>query len=75
MATRKLWHYFQECSIIVAFEVPLNDIINNRDATGRIAKWAIDILPFEIVYKPCRAIKSQVLADFGTEWTEAELPR
>ena len=74
MASRKLRHYFQECSIMVASEVPLNDIINNRDATGRIAKWAIELLPFEITYKPRRAIKSQVLADFVAEWTEAELP-
>ena len=46
MASQKLQHYFQECSITVASEVPLNDIINNRDATGRIAKWAIELLPF-----------------------------
>ena len=71
MASRKLRHYFQECSITVASEVPLNDIINNRDATGRIAKWAIELLPFDITYKPRRA-KSQVLADFVAEWTEAE---
>ena len=48
MASQKLQHYFQECSITVASEVPLNDIINNRDATGRIAKWAIELLPFDI---------------------------
>ena len=59
----------------MASEAPLNDIINNRDATGRIAKWAIELLPFEITYKPCRAIKSHVFADFVTEWTEAELPK
>ena len=41
MASCKLRHYFQECSIMVASEVPLNDIINNCDAMGRIAKWAI----------------------------------
>ena len=64
-----------KCSITVASEVPLNDIINNRDATGRIAKWAIELLPFDIIYKPRRAIKSQVLADFIAEWTEAELPK
>ena len=52
MASRKLRHYFQECSITVASEVPLNDIINNRDAMGRIAKWAIELLPFDITYKP-----------------------
>ena len=59
----------------MASEAPLNDIINNRDATGRIAKWAIELLPFKINYKPCRAIKSQVLADFIAKWMEAELPR
>ena len=69
MASRKLRHYFQECSITVASEVPLNDIINNRDATGRIAKWAIELLPFDITYKPRRAIKSQVLAVIAP-WTE-----
>ena len=46
-----------------------------RDATGRIAKWAIELLPFDITYKPCWAIKSQVLANFVAEWTEAELPK
>ena len=55
--------------------MPLNDTINNRNATGRIAKWAIELLPFYIIYKPRRAIKSQVLADFVAEWTEAELPK
>ena len=75
MASRKLRHYFQECSIAVASEVPLNDIINNRDAMGQISKWAIELLPFDITYKPRRAIKSQALADFVAEWTEAELPK
>ena len=37
-------------------------------------KWAIELLPFDITYKPRRAIKSQVLANFVAEWTEAELP-
>ena len=49
MASRKLRQYFQECSITVASEVPLNDIINNRDATGWIAIWAIELLPFDIL--------------------------
>ena len=55
--------------------MPLNDIINNRDTTGQIAKWSIELLPFDITYKPRRAIKSQVSADIVAEWTEAELPK
>ena len=72
MASRKLQCYFQKCSITVSSEVPLNGIINNH-ATDWIGKWAIELLPFEIIYKPCRTIKSQVLADFIAEWMEAEL--
>ena len=60
---------------MVASEVPLNAIINNQDATGRISMWAIELLPFNISYKPRQAIKSQVLADFVAEWTEAKLPK
>ena len=75
MASWKLRHYFQECPITVASEVPLNNIINNCEATRRIAKWAIELLPFDITYKPRRAIKSQVLANFIAKWTEAELPK
>ena len=40
-----------------------------------VAKWAIELLPFDITYRPWQAIKSQVLADFVAEWTEAELPK
>ena len=42
---------------------------------GRIAKWAIELLPFDITYKPRRAIKLQVLVDFVAEWTKAKLPK
>src|SRR3954468_11858876 len=42
---------------------------------GRIAKCAIELPPFDITYKLRRAIKSQVLADFVAEWTEAKLPK
>jgi hypothetical protein len=75
MASRKVWHYFQECSVTVASDVPLSDIINNRGATRCRTKWDIELLPLEITYQPRRAIKSQVLADFEAEYTEAELPR
>ena len=49
----------------------MGDIINNAEATGRVAKWGIELASFDIVYKPRTAIKTQALADFVADWTEA----
>ena len=46
-AARKLRHYFQEHSVTVVSKAPLGDIINNADATGRVAKWGIELAAFE----------------------------
>ena len=51
-------------------KTPLSDVINNNDATGRVAKWGIELASFEITYKRRDAIKSQALADFVADWTE-----
>ena len=42
MASRKLKQYFLGHPITVVSSAPLGDIIQNREATGRVAKWAID---------------------------------
>src|SRR6266480_2689980 len=42
-------------------------------ATGRVAKWVIELSDFDITYKARTAIKAQVLADFISEWTEAPI--
>jgi hypothetical protein len=43
MASRKLRHYFQAYHIIVPSSRPLKDIMRNREATGRIGKWAVEL--------------------------------
>ena len=63
-AARKLRNYFQEHSVTVVSKAPLGNIINNVDATGRVAKWGIELAAFDITYKPRNTIKSQALADF-----------
>ena len=57
MASRKLKHYFQEHPITVVSSAPLVEIIRNTEATGRIAKWAIELGPYHINYQPRTAIK------------------
>ena len=50
------------------------DILHNRDATGRISKWAVKLWALEMKFKPRIAIKSQALVDFLAEWRENQIP-
>jgi hypothetical protein len=74
ITSRKLLHYFQAHKIIVPSSFPLGEIIRNRDANGRIVKWSVEHGEFEIEFCPRQAIKSQILADFVSEWTEIQMP-
>src|SRR4051812_43822125 len=74
MASRKLKHYFQEHPINVVSSAPLADIIQNREATGRIEKWAIELGAYHIKYEPRTTIKSQALVDFINDWTKIQAP-
>ena len=70
IATRKLLHYFTDHEVSVVTSYPLGDIIRNRDATGRISKWALELMGHDIRYIPRTTIKSKALMDFIAEWTE-----
>src|SRR5438046_7431537 len=74
ITSRKLVHYFQAHPILVVTSFPIGDILHNRDATGRIAKWAVELRSFELCFQPGTAIKSQALADFIAEWIELQAP-
>jgi ribonuclease HI len=74
MAARKLKHYFQAHPITVVVSSGISEIINNREASGRIAGWAMEIQPHGLNYLPRPTIKSQALADFVAEWTENQPP-
>ncbi|KAK1668000.1 hypothetical protein QYE76_056159 [Lolium multiflorum] len=72
MAATKLKHYFEEHPMKVVSEAPISDIMGNKDASGRIAKWAIQLSPYVSVYERRDAIKSQALADFLVDWAEMQ---
>ena len=67
-------HYFESYPVTVVTSFPLGKVIQNQDATARIAKWALELMGQGISYAPRTAIKSQVLADFVAEWTKVLMP-
>jgi hypothetical protein len=60
--------------VTVVSSFPLGEIIQCREASGRIAKWAMEIMGETILFSPRKAIKSQVFADFVAEWVDTQLP-
>jgi hypothetical protein len=75
MAARKLKHYFEEHPITVVSTTPLSEIIGCKDATGRVAKWAIELAAHTIQYKPKTTINSQNIADFFADWEKTSTYR
>ena len=70
IAKRKLRYYFESHPVMVMTSFPLDKVVQNQDATGRIVKWALELMGQGISYAPQTTIKSQVLSDFMAEWTE-----
>jgi hypothetical protein len=48
ITSRKLKHYFDDHHIMVTTSFPLGDILRNKDANGRIVKWAMELCPFSM---------------------------
>jgi hypothetical protein len=69
-----LRHYFETYPIEVVTEYPLGDIIRNKDANGRIVKWAMELCPYTLGFRSRSTIKSQALVDFVVEWTDMNTP-
>jgi len=58
----------------VVSSFPLGEIIQSKEATGRIAKWSVELMSETLTYVPHKAIKSQARVDFVAEWTDSQLP-
>jgi hypothetical protein len=74
ITSRKPRNYFQAHKIVVPSSFPLGEIICNRDTNSHIVKWSVELGEFEIEFFPRQAIKSQILANFVSEWTEIQMP-
>jgi hypothetical protein len=80
MMTRKLKHYFLVHTVRVVSDHPLahilqskEAILQSKEATGRIAQWAMEIGQYDVEFVPRWVIKSQPLTDFITEWTDLDV--
>jgi ribonuclease HI len=69
-----LRHYFESHPVTVVSSFPLGEIIQCREASCRIAKWAVELMRETISFILRKTIKSQVLADFVAEWVDTQLP-
>jgi hypothetical protein len=58
MTNCKLQHYFEAHPITVVSKYPLGEVIQNPEAEGRIAKWALELMGPNITYGLRSAIKS-----------------
>jgi ribonuclease HI len=74
LTARKLRHYFDDHKVIVVTGFPIGDILHNKEAIGRIAKWVCELGAHDIEFWPRTAIKTQALVDFVSEWTEHQVP-
>jgi hypothetical protein len=74
LTARKLRHYFDDHKVIVVTRFPIGDILHNKEAIGRIAKWAYELGAHDIEFWPRTAVKTQALVDFVSEWTEQQVP-
>jgi hypothetical protein len=74
LTARKLCHYFDDHKVIVVTGFLIGDILHNKEAIGRIAKWACELGAHDIEFRPRTAVKTQALVDFVSEWTEHHVP-
>ena len=74
ITSRKLKQYFNGHRVLVTTSFSLGDILRNKDANGRIVKWAMELCPFSLNFQSRTTIKSQALVDFIAKWTDLNEP-
>ncbi|XP_013608052.1 PREDICTED: uncharacterized protein LOC106314775 [Brassica oleracea var. oleracea] len=74
VAACKLRPYFQAHPIVVVTSFPVKLVLHKPEVSGRLAKLAVELGEYDVIFRPATVIKSQVLADFVAEFSPALLP-
>jgi hypothetical protein len=62
LTRRKLCHYFEGDPVTMLSSFPLGEIARNREASGRISMWTVELMGETLSYAPL------------AEWTDTQLP-
>nr|GEW57257.1 reverse transcriptase domain-containing protein [Tanacetum cinerariifolium] len=65
--SQRLRRYFEAHLIKVITDQPVKQILNKPEASGKIAKYFVELGAYNITYIPRTAVKGQILADFINE--------
>ena len=72
MAANKLRPYFQAHTIIVLTNYLIRAILHKPDSSRQLLKWVVELIEFDIEYRPRSVIKGQVLADFIVKMSDVK---
>ncbi|GJX18764.1 reverse transcriptase domain-containing protein [Tanacetum coccineum] len=73
--TRRLRRYFVAHPMKVITDQPIKQILTKTEASGKLAKYVVELGAYNITFEPRNDVKGQVLADFITETPDGESPK
>ena len=53
--------------MVVMTDLPIRKVLQKLDIAGRMVRWAVELLEFDVQYEPRGPIKGQVYGDFVVE--------
>ncbi|XP_057418153.1 uncharacterized protein LOC130712333 [Lotus japonicus] len=69
---RRLRPYFQSFQVKVKTDVPLRQVLQKPDLSGRLVSWSVELSEYDIQYEPRGQVTIQSLIDFVAELTPTE---
>nr|GEX86879.1 reverse transcriptase domain-containing protein [Tanacetum cinerariifolium] len=70
--TRRLRRYFEAHPVKLITDQPIKHILNKTESLRKLAKYAVELGAYNIMFVPRNAVKGQVLADFLSEAPKGE---